>query len=112
MKEKNLEVLVKTIELSKVYGSGEKQVHALRNVNIEVFKGEVLAVVGTSGCGKTTLLNCLSGIDNPTSGDVYINGFNISKMSETKKTEFRGKYMGFIFQFYNLIPVLNAVENV
>ncbi|MDN5338680.1 MAG: putative transport system ATP-binding protein [Thermotogaceae bacterium] len=106
------EVLVKTIELSKVYGSGERQVHALKNINIEIFKGEVLAIVGPSGCGKTTLLNCLSGIDNPTSGDVYINGFNITEMNETEKTEFRGKYMGFIFQFYNLIPVLNAVENV
>lgn len=112
MENKSLEVLVKTIELSKVYGSGKKQVHALKNINIEIFKGEVLAIVGPSGCGKTTLLNCLSGIDNPTSGDVYINGFNICKMNETEKTEFRGKYMGFIFQFYNLIPVLSVVENI
>jgi len=112
MESRDLEVLVKTIELSKVYGSGKKQVHALKNINMEIFKGEVLAIVGPSGCGKTTLLNCLSGIDNPTSGDVYINGFNICEMNETEKTEFRGRYMGFIFQFYNLIPVLNAVENV
>ncbi|HOK34223.1 MAG TPA: ABC transporter ATP-binding protein, partial [Fervidobacterium sp.] len=99
-------------ELSKIYGSNESKVIALDTVNLTISKGEIVAIFGPSGSGKTTLLNLLAGLDVPTSGQVFIDNQEITKMNEEEKTRFRAKYMGFIFQFFNLIPVLNAVENV
>jgi len=99
-------------DLTKNYESGDVEVRALRGVNLDVKKGEMVAVMGPSGCGKTTLLNCLSSIDEFSSGEVWIAGKPISKMSDNEKTDFRALKMGFIFQSYNLLPVLKAVENV
>ena len=98
--------------LTKIYDTGEVQVNALRGVDLVVKRGEMMAVMGPSGCGKTTLLNCLSGIDDFNSGEVWIAGKPISKMSDNEKTDFRAMKMGFIFQSYNLLPVLKVVENV
>ncbi len=99
-------------KLTKTYDSGEIEVRALRGVNLDVRKGEMVAVMGPSGCGKTTLLNCLSSIDDITSGEVWIAGRRLSTMSDNEKTDFRALKMGFIFQNYNLLPVLKSVENV
>src|SRR3989304_2906967 len=98
--------------VSKIYESGGIQVPALRGVDLSVRKGEMLAIMGPSGCGKTTLLNVLSGIDEMTAGEVWIAGEPLSGMSDNQKTDFRAMKMGFIFQSYNLLPVLRAVENV
>lgn len=99
-------------ELVKIYDTGTVKVEALRGIDLQVPKGELLAIMGPSGCGKTTLLNCLSGIDDMTSGEVYIGGRNLAALSDNAKTDFRANRLGFIFQAYNLIPVLRAVENV
>lgn len=98
--------------ISKIYGSGNSKVIALDGVNLEIFAGEIVAILGPSGSGKTTLLNILAGLDLPTSGRVLIENKDITSMSEEERTRFRGKNMGFIFQFFNLVPVLTAVENV
>ena len=99
-------------KLAKVYDTGEIEVRALRGVNLDVRRGEMVAVMGPSGCGKTTLLNCLSSIDDFSGGEVWIAGHRLSKMSDNEKTDFRALKMGFIFQNYNLLPVLRCVENV
>ncbi len=99
-------------KLTKVYDSGEVEVRALRGVNLDVKRGEMVAVMGPSGCGKTTLLNCLSSIDDFSGGEVWIAGHRLSKMGDNEKTDFRALKMGFIFQNYNLLPVLKSVENV
>ncbi len=96
----------------KTYNTGEVQVQALRGVDVQVPRGEMVAIMGPSGCGKTTLLNCLSGLDTFDAGKVFINGEDITRMGDNEKTEFRAKGMGFVFQTYNLLPVLSAVENV
>ncbi|AMW32113.1 putative ABC transport system ATP-binding protein [Fervidobacterium changbaicum] len=106
-----VEAIVKAENLSKIYGSGSSKVVALDSVNLEIKKGEIVAILGPSGSGKTTLLNLLAGLDIPTSGTIVIDGQEITKMSEEEKAKFRAKSMGFIFQFFNLIPVLTAVEN-
>jgi putative ABC transport system ATP-binding protein len=98
--------------LVKTYDSGGIEVHALRGVDLDIRKGEMVAVMGPSGCGKTTLLNCLSGIDDFTSGEVWISGQRLSTLSDNAKTDFRALKMGFVFQNYNLLPVLRSVENV
>src|SRR3989337_2457690 len=98
--------------VSKIYESGDIQVPALRGVDLSVRKGQMLAIMGPSGCGKTTLLNVLSGIDEMTSGEVHIGGRRLAAIKDNDKTAFRARRMGFIFQAYNLIPVLRAVENV
>ncbi|MEW5937706.1 MAG: ABC transporter ATP-binding protein [Candidatus Thermoplasmatota archaeon] len=98
--------------LTKTYRTGKLEVQALRGIDFAVQAGEMVAVMGPSGCGKTTLLNCLSGLDEPTEGEVWIEGIPLWKMSDDEKTEHRARHMGFIFQFYNLLPVLTAVENV
>lgn len=103
---------VEVTELTKTYKNGEIEVEALKGIDLDINNGEILSILGPSGCGKSTLLNCLSGIDEPTSGVVNIDGINIHGLADDKKTKFRARNMGFIFQFYNLIPVLNAVENV
>src|SRR3989441_7978812 len=105
-------ILVRAVKAHKVYNSGAVRVHALRGVDLEIRKGEMVAVMGPSGCGKTTLLNCLSGLDDLSEGYVKVNQVDIHKMSDSKKSEFRAKKMGFIFQAYNLLPVLTALENV
>ena len=98
--------------VTKVYESGDITVPALRGVDLSVKKGEMVAIMGPSGCGKTTLLNVLSGIDDMSSGEVWIAGSPLSEMNDNAKTDFRAMKMGFIFQSYNLLPVLRAVENV
>ncbi|MBB6214361.1 putative ABC transport system ATP-binding protein [Anaerosolibacter carboniphilus] len=104
--------ILKTIELSKTYGKGETQVEALKNVDIAIGEGEFVAVVGPSGSGKSTLLHLLGGLDRPTSGKVIVDGVDIYSLSEKELSIFRRRKIGFIFQFYNLIPVLSAEENI
>jgi putative ABC transport system ATP-binding protein len=106
------EPIIQLSELTKTYDTGAVQVQALRGIDLNVPKGEMLAIMGPSGCGKTTLLNCASGIDDPTSGEILIEGTNIATMDDNTKTSYRANRMGFIFQFYNLLPVLSAAENV
>ena len=103
---------VEVRDLSKTYRSGEVSVEALKGVSFDIHEGEILAILGPSGCGKSTLLNCLSGIDTPTEGKVTIKGVDLHSLKDDEKTRFRAMNMGFVFQFYNLIPVLKAVENV
>lgn len=98
--------------ITKTYDTGSVSVQALRGVSVQVAKGEMVAVMGPSGCGKTTLLNCLSGIDDVNGGQIVIEGTDINEMSDDVKTIYRAQRMGFIFQFYNLLPVLSALENV
>lgn len=97
---------------SKIYGSGEQEVRANDNVNFTISKGELTVIVGASGAGKSTLLNILGGMDSPTKGQVIINGKDIANYSSRKMTTFRRRSIGFVFQFYNLIPNLTALENV
>lgn len=104
--------IIQVADLVKTYDTGAVRVHALRGVSLSVAKGEMVAIMGPSGCGKTTLLNCVSGIDEPTSGSVKIEGAELATMDDDRKTAYRARRMGFIFQFYNLLPVLSAVENV
>jgi putative ABC transport system ATP-binding protein len=96
----------------KIYGSGETEVAALKGLDLEVVRGEMVAIMGPSGCGKTTLLNCFSGLDDVTKGHVTLEGTDIHAMSDRKKSEYRAKRTGFVFQSYNLLPILSAVENV
>jgi putative ABC transport system ATP-binding protein len=96
----------------KTYSSGSLKVQALRGVSLAVQPGEMLAVMGPSGCGKTTLLNCMSGLDRVTEGAIFIEGTDLASLNDRQKTSYRAQNMGFIFQTYNLLPVLSAVENV
>lgn len=104
--------LLKTVDLKKYYGTGAGQVKALDGVNLTVEEGEFAAVVGTSGSGKSTLLHMLGGLDYPTSGSVFVAGKELAGMKETELTIFRRRNIGFVFQNYNLVPVLNVYENV
>jgi putative ABC transport system ATP-binding protein len=104
--------IIEVKNLVKTYDTGAVLVHALRGLDLTVQKGEMVAIMGPSGCGKTTLLNCVSGIDDPTEGRVLIEGTDLATLDDNAKTEYRARRMGFIFQFYNLLPVLSAVENV
>jgi len=104
--------MIEVRDLWKVYGKGEKRVEALKGVDLFIDRGEFLVILGPSGSGKTTLLNCLSGVDSPTRGEIFFDGVAFHSLSEGKKTEFRAKRMGFVFQFFNLVPVLTALENV
>ena len=105
-------VIIDVHNITKTYDTGSVSVQALRGVSVQVAKGEMVAVMGPSGCGKTTLLNCLSGIDDVSGGQIVIEGTDINEMSDDVKTIYRAQRMGFIFQFYNLLPVLSALENV
>ena len=96
----------------KIYQTGSQTVTALRGIDFAVARGEMVAVMGPSGCGKTTLLNCLSGLDDVTSGRILLEGQDLATMKDRKRTDYRARRMGFIFQVYNLLPVLSAVENV
>lgn len=104
--------VLSTKDLRKIYGSGENEVHALDGVDLAVEKGEFLAIVGTSGSGKSTLLHMLGGLDRPTSGRVTVDGKDIFTLKDEELTIFRRRKIGFVFQSYNLIPVLNVYENI
>jgi putative ABC transport system ATP-binding protein len=104
--------ILKVKNLSKIYGEKDIKTVAVDNVSFEVEKGEFVAIVGTSGSGKSTLLHMIGGVDKPTSGEVEINGVNIYELNEAKLAEFRRKQVALIYQFYNLIPVLNVEENM
>lgn len=99
-------------DLYKTYNTGAVEVHALKGINLSIETGQMVAIMGPSGCGKTTLLNCLSGLDDFDTGDILIEGTSLKRMSDRQRTAYRASRMGFIFQFYNLLPVLSAVENV
>lgn len=104
--------ILKTVQLKKYYGSGETAVRALDGVNLSVESGEFVAVVGTSGSGKSTLLHMLGGLDRPTSGSVLVDGKEIFSLKDEELTIFRRRKIGFVFQSYNLVPVLNVYENI
>ncbi|KEI04413.1 ABC transporter ATP-binding protein [Clostridium botulinum] len=104
--------ILKTINLSKIYGKKPNEVKALSSVNIKVEEGEFISIVGTSGSGKSTLLHMLGGLDKASSGEVYVRGKEIFKMSDEELTVFRRRNIGFVFQNYNLVPVLNVYENI
>jgi putative ABC transport system ATP-binding protein len=104
--------MVAATGIHKTYETGVVSVQALRGVDLTIARGEMVAIMGPSGCGKTTLLNCLSGLDAIDEGDVVIEGTSLSAMSDRERTDYRARRMGFVFQFYNLVPVLTAVENV
>jgi ABC-type lipoprotein export system ATPase subunit len=104
--------IVEARDVHRVYDTGKVRVNALRGVTFVVPRGEVVAIMGPSGSGKTTLLNCLSGLDSIDAGEVLIEGVALGAMSDRERTDYRARRMGFVFQFYNLMPVLTAVENV
>jgi putative ABC transport system ATP-binding protein len=103
--------IVETENLTKIYGSGEAQVNALDGVSIQVDKGEFVAVMGPSGCGKSTLLHMIGGLDRPSSGVVKIDGQDLSSLNDDDLTDLRREHIGFIFQFFNLLPTLSALDN-
>jgi putative ABC transport system ATP-binding protein len=104
--------IVEARGIRKTYDTGKVQVNALSGVDLVLQRGEMVAIMGPSGCGKTTLLNCLSGLDAVDEGEVVIEGVPLGEMSDRERTDYRAHRMGFVFQFYNLMPVLTAVENV
>jgi ABC-type lipoprotein export system ATPase subunit len=105
-------LIVEAQGLRKTYDTGSVKVDALQGIDLSVTAGEMVAIMGPSGCGKTTLLNCLSGLDGIDAGDIRIEGTSLTAMSDRARTDYRARRMGFVFQFYNLMPVLSAVENV
>ncbi|MBL4682180.1 MAG: ABC transporter ATP-binding protein [Pseudomonadales bacterium] len=104
--------IITTESLCRYYGKGETEVRALDNISVSVEAGEFTAIIGPSGSGKTTLLHLIGGLDNPTKGSVHLSGVNIANMSGSQLSDFRRDHIGFIFQAYNLIPVLSAEENI
>ena len=104
--------IIQTSDLNKIYDETIVPVHAINNVNLQFEEGEFTAIIGPSGCGKTTLLNLIGGLDSPTSGNVIIDGTNITNLKPREIIDFRLKNIGFVFQAYNLVPVLTAKENV
>lgn len=107
-----LEAFVQIMDLRKVYRSGSLEIEVLKGVDLQVQSGDMVAIMGPSGCGKTTLLNCASGLDTIDGGEVRIAGHSLSSLTDRQRTAYRSRHMGFIFQSFNLLPVLNAVENV
>lgn len=105
-------VLIKTVNLCKYYQVGDQVVKALDGVNLSIERGKIVAILGTSGSGKSTLLNMLAGLEKPTKGEVYIGKYRIDEFDEGQLTQFRQRYTGFIFQAYNLLPTMTALENV
>ena len=108
----NSDIIIQATGVHKTYDTGSTRVEALRGVDLTIRRGEMVAVMGPSGCGKTTLLNCLSGLDEVDSGEIILEGRDLATMSDRDRTTYRALRMGFIFQVYNLLPVLSAVENV
>ena len=106
------ELMVAAADVYKTYDTGTVSVRALRGVSLEVKSGEMVAIMGPSGCGKTTMLNCLSGLDEVDSGQVLIDGVALHQLPDDERSDYRARNMGFVFQLYNLLPVLRAVENV
>jgi putative ABC transport system ATP-binding protein len=106
------DLIIEARDVHKTYDTGSVQVHALKGVNLQVRRGEMVGVMGPSGCGKTTLLNVLAGLDGIDSGEIFIDTTALQKMNDRQKTDLRARKMGFVFQFYNLLPVLSAIENV
>ena len=106
------EHIVKAQNVHKIYRTAKVEVHALRGVDLSIRKGEMVAIMGPSGCGKTTLLNCLAGLDDIDQGEVVLDGLALHQLRDGRRTDHRARNMGFIFQFFNLLPVLSAVENV
>ena len=104
--------MIKTVNLQKIFRTEEVQTLALNDVNIEVNEGEFVAIMGPSGCGKSTLLNILGLLDNPTAGEYYLNGTEVSKFTESQRTSLRKGVIGFVFQSFNLIDELNVYENI
>ena len=104
--------ILKVENLTKTYGSGENLVHAVDDVSFSVEKGEFVAIVGASGSGKSTLLHLIGGVDRPTSGKIFVDGSDISKMNDDKLAVFRRRQVGIVYQFYNLIPILTVEENI
>ena len=104
--------ILKVENLTKTYGSGENLVHAVDDVSFSVEKGEFVAIVGASGSGKSTLLHLIGGVDRPTSGKIFVDGNDISKMNDAKLAVFRRREVGIVYQFYNLIPILTVEENI
>jgi len=112
MQEQRAQTIIQAQKIRKIYRSGQLRVEALRDISMQVVKGEMVAIMGPSGCGKTTLLNCLAGLDTIDEGDIFIQGDNLRDLSDNQRTAYRAQRMGFIFQDFNLLPMLNAVENV
>ena len=106
------QTIISAHQVQKTFRTGKIEVHALRGIDLDVGQGEMVAIMGPSGCGKTTMLNCLSGLDNFDSGEVSIDGTDLQAMSDRVRTTYRAQRMGFIFQTFNLLPVITAVENV
>ncbi|MGN1203641.1 MAG: ABC transporter ATP-binding protein [Lachnospiraceae bacterium] len=106
------EIMLELTDVSKTYGEGETAVHALKNVNLQIQREEFAAIIGPSGSGKSTLLHICGGLDSPTSGSILIRGTDISKLQDEKATIFRRENIGFVFQNYNLIPILTVYENI
>jgi putative ABC transport system ATP-binding protein len=106
------DLIIQAEGVVKTYHTGTDEVQALKGIDFAVARGEMVAVMGPSGCGKTTLLNCLSGLDGVDAGQIWLGGEDLSRMSDRVRTDYRARRMGFIFQVYNLLPVLNAVENI
>ena len=108
-----VDIIIEARSVEKTYAGGTgNPVYALRGVDLEVRRGELISIMGASGCGKTTLLNCLSGLDGIDSGEIIIGGVPLSSMTDNERTDYRAANMGFVFQLYNLLPVLTSVENV
>ncbi|HLZ80671.1 MAG TPA: ABC transporter ATP-binding protein [Ktedonobacteraceae bacterium] len=105
-------VIIEAQQVKKIYRMGQQRVEALNGIDMAIETGEMVAIMGPSGCGKTTLLNCLSGLDTIDEGSIFIQGDNLRELSDNERTAYRAQHMGFIFQDYNLLPVLSAVENV
>ena len=110
--QRTQEPTIKLEHVSKIYRMGQIEVRALDDVSLEIWPGEFIVFLGPSGSGKTTLLNMIGGLDSPTSGQVFVNGIEVTALSQGKLTEFRRTQIGFVFQFFNLIPTLTATENV
>jgi putative ABC transport system ATP-binding protein len=104
--------MIECRDIVKTYDTGTAKIQALKGIDFAVNQGEMVAVMGPSGCGKTTLLNCLSGLDKVDTGTIFLEGQDLARMSDRKRTDYRARRMGFVFQVFNLLPVLNAVENV